>query len=188
MFFTPCLRLITELWASRKLNNEASLCWASWGENDFYLQKKKSHFRPEGFALRVCSWKQSFGRPVNRSILLAVSTGATISHAWDIDYIHTEENFFTPSHSPTILSVPRTRYQTKTHRIVPGLLPVFSRLKADMSISRVAKLCDVVSIFQLAYHWTRSWLMDLFTEMTPMAGLITSLHAMKVSFWTVLVT
>ena len=44
MFFTPCLRLIIELWASRKLNNEASLCWASWGENDFYLQKKKVIF------------------------------------------------------------------------------------------------------------------------------------------------
>ena len=40
MFFTPCLRLITELWASRKLNNEASLCWASWGENDLFTEKK----------------------------------------------------------------------------------------------------------------------------------------------------
>ena len=43
-FFTPCLRLITELWASRKLNNETSLCWAFWGENDFHLQKKKVNF------------------------------------------------------------------------------------------------------------------------------------------------
>ena len=64
-----------------------------------FIYRKKSHFRPEGFALRVCSWKQSFGRPVNRSILLAVSTGATIFHAWDIDYIHTEENFYTKSFS-----------------------------------------------------------------------------------------
>ena len=107
MFFTPCLRLIIELWASRKLNNEASLCWASWGENDFYLQKKKVIFVQK--ALRSVS---------------------------AVDKTHLR-----------IFSI---------SRIVPGLLPVFSWLKADMSIARVAKLCDVVFIFQLAYHWTRS--------------------------------
>ena len=42
--FTSCLRLITELSASGKLNNETSLCWAFWGENDFHLQKKKVIF------------------------------------------------------------------------------------------------------------------------------------------------
>ena len=81
----------------------------------------------------------------------------------EIWIIFIQKKIFTPSHSPTILGVPRTRYLTKTHlrifsisRIVPGLFPVFSWLKADMSIARVAKLCDVVFIFQLAYHWTRS--------------------------------
>ena len=162
MFFTPCLRLITELWASRKLNNEASLCWASWGENDFYLQKKKVIFvqkalrsvsAVENRALGVLLIAQFCQRcpPVQRSFM------------HEISIIFIQKKIFTPSHSPTILSVPRTRYQTKTHlrifsisRIVPGLLPVFSWLKTDISIARVAKLCDVVSIFQLAYHWTRS--------------------------------
>ena len=141
-FFTPCLRLITELWASRKLNNEASLCWASWGENNFYLQKKKAFS-----SRRLCTPCLQLQR----------------SFMHEISIIFIQKKIFTPSHSPTILSVPRTRYQTKTHlrifsisRIVPGLFPVFSWLKADMSIARFAKLCDVVSIFQLAYHWTRS--------------------------------
>ena len=51
-------------------------------------------------------------------------------------------------------SVQTTRYQTKTRLwilsiscIVPGLFPVFSLLKADMSISRVAKLCDVIPLY-----------------------------------------
>ena len=51
-------------------------------------------------------------------------------------------------------SVQTTRYQTKTRLwilliscIVPGLFPVFSLLKADMSISRVAKLCDGVPLY-----------------------------------------
>ena len=90
--------------------------------------KKKSHFRPEGFAL--------------------------VSAVQNRDLNSYRRNIFTPSHSPMTPSVQTTRYQTKTRLwilsiscIVPGLFPVFSLLKADMSISRVAKLCDVVHLY-----------------------------------------